>query len=423
MLKQLLYALLSIVLVNAVWAEQEIVHVDFLKEGYGAGETVQAIINTEPLERPLKAEQFGLYIDGIRKPIAPFFSRYSANSYLLYFDLPIVVNGPVMFKVEKILYSGSGVLEEITVEKEIAILPEPLSILSIIPAFVVLDVNQKEFQIQIENKKGSTGLNITASPSITHPYAERLQTVNFNGKRIFKFTIDPVKLAADDAVFIDHGGVDYKVLVLKREPITGEQNQTTLPRLGTLVFIAAKQEVRKTITPDIMLTGSLSLKNEGNLSLENITLQFIGDIRKITTIDITSIPQLLAGQSQDLTLTINAGTDASAGVYQGILKAEAIGSEATFPLYIEIRAEETPQPLNKTTIDLALQDNTNPPDDPELLTNRSRTTVETTERSYPVGLILMTLALIILGVVFSVMKKKKAVKEENFDDYIKKMRK
>ena len=127
MLKQILYVLLGIVLINAVWAEQEVVDIDFLKEGYGAGETVQAIISTEPLERALKAEQFELYVNDIKKPIAPFFTHYSVNSYLLYFDLPMVVNGPVYLKVEKILYKGSEVLKEIRVEKEITIVNDPLS--------------------------------------------------------------------------------------------------------------------------------------------------------------------------------------------------------------------------------------------------------------------------------------------------------
>lgn len=424
MLKRLIYVFIGLLLIQSgVAEEQEIVNIDFLKERYSAGETVQAVITTEPLERPLKAEQFSLYVNGVKKPIAPFFSRYSANSYLLYFDLPIVVNEPVYFRIEKILYSGSGVLEEVTVEKQIAIINEPLSILSIVPAFIVLDADQNEFQIQIENKKGGTALNITSSESVTHPYSDQLQIVNFNGKRLFRFAVDQKKLGPEDAIFINHEGVDYKINILKRQQIVDVENQTTRAQQGVLVFIAAKPEVRKTITSDMALTGVLSIKNEGNLSLENIVLQFIGDIRKIATMDTTTIPQLLAGQSLDITLSINEALDASAGVYPGILKAEAMGTEAIFPIYIEVRQKESGESINKTTVDLDLKENVPITRDPDIRANLSKQRQETSERSYPLGLMVMTLAIIVLGIVFSMMRKKKVVKDEAFDDYIKKIRK
>ena len=424
MLKQILYVLLGIVLINAVWAEQEVVDIDFLKEGYGAGETVQAIISTEPLERALKAEQFELYVNDIKKPIAPFFTHYSVNSYLLYFDLPMVVNGPVYLKVEKILYKGSEVLKEIRVEKEITIVNDPLSVLSIIPAFVVLGTNQKEFQIQIENKKGSTGLNITASSSIAHPYSEQLQTVNLNGKRIFKFKVDQTKLGSDAHITLNHNDILYTIPVMQRQEIAQQQPQPSQTP-AALTFIATKSEVKQIIQPGIVLAGTLSLKNQGNTSLDNISLALVGNIRAITTIDTTFIPSLEPQQSVDITLTINQNRDSVPFLYEGVLQAATGTETASFPLSIEVQEETSGGEINATEVNLDLKQNELPDDGEQnpLNINLSKPTPQQAQKEYPLGLIIVTLFILGILIAFYVLKKKKPIKEETFDEYIKKIRK
>ncbi len=424
MLKLLIYLSIVFLVLQQVIAEQQPITIEVMKESYSPGETVQIKIITEPLEKPLKADQLALYVDGVKKPIAPFFTRYSDTIYLLYFDLPLLVPGIVQFKVEKILYKGTGVLEEITAEQEIPITSEPDSILSIIPAFVVLEKNQREFQIQVENKHGGMTFNITASPSIAHLYTT-LQTISLNGKRIFKFNVDLNKLEQDAAVQINHEGTLYRISVLKRQQIIEPQQNETLPEAKNLVFLAAKPEVRKSITTDVSLSGILSLKNEGNITLENIQVRAVGAIEQIATIDTTLIPMLGGGQSRDILLKINEQQTAPPGIYEGVLQAEAGAIKTVFPIFIEIKELGRDQPENKTNIDLNLKrPGPEPPDDDNTFdVNFSKPKPQQTTKEYPLGLILITMIILIGAAGFYFLKKKKVVKEETFDDYIKKIRK
>ena len=403
-------------------AEQEIVSLELIKEKYSAGETVQVRLVTEHLERPLKAEQLALYIDDVKDPIAPFFTRYSENTYLLYFDLPIVIDGRAIFKVEKILYRGSAGLQEYTVEKEIPIAIEPTSILSIIPGFVVLDKNQQEIQVQIENKKGDSTFNISASPSIAHVYSA-LQTINLGGRRTFKFTADQTKLEEDTAIFIEHTGNTYKIAVMKRQEIKEPQpgkNITDAQEENKLVFITTKPEVRKTITKDTSLIGIVSLKNEGNETIEGILLGLTGNLEPITSIDTTMIPSLQPGEMKDITVSINKEQEGALGTYEGVLLAKAGIQQATFPIAVTIEAKQPQQEINRTTVDLDLK-RAEPPDGLDI--NLPKPKPLESEKEYPLGLILVTFFLVLIAVGFYFLKKKQVAKEETFDDYIKKIRK
>ncbi|GEM_PF-4111185 len=424
MLKKGIIFLLVFVLAQLVYAEQEIVGIALVKEQYSAGETVQMRLTTEPLEKPLKPEQLAVYVNGIKKSIAPFFIRYNENMYLLYFDLPAVIDGPVYFKVDRILYKGSAGLQEYTVEKEIPINSEPDSILSIVPAFVVLEKNQREFQIQVENKLGGTTFNVTASSSIAHPYTV-LQTISPDTKRIFRFTVDLNKLEGDAAVQIDHEGTFYNISVLKKQQVIEVRQNETRQVINKLIFIATNPEVRKSITPDIILSGVLSLKNEGNLTLENIQIGFIGTIGKIASTDTTLIPSLNDGQSVDMVIKINEQQIAQPGVYEGVLQAESGAMKAVFPLFVEIKATENEQLGNKTEIDLGLKGSGRelPDDKGNLNINLSKQEQQQTPKEYPLGLILITLVILLSVIGLYFLKKKKNVEEETFDDYIKKIRK
>ncbi len=431
MLKKISLFVLSISLLvwmQTVVAGQEIVSIELLKEKYGAGETVQAEITTELLEKPLKPEQLSLYVNGVKKSIAPFFTRYDERTYLLYFDLPIVLEQPTYLKVEKALYRGSAGLQEYTGEKEIPIINEPTSILSIIPGFIILEKNQKDVQIQVENKKGDSVLNISSSPSITHLYTTP-QPINFNGKRVFKFSVDQEKLEPDAAILIEHSGEQYKVKVKKRQEIITQQppqNQSPQIEGKGLVFVASKPEVEKTINADVVLSGILSVKNEGNITLENITLQLTGNLPEIASVDTTFISLLQPGQTLDILLMVNEDQNARPGTFTGVLRAVTDTSQATFPISVTIEKKRENQQVNRTKIDLELntENRENPVEENnEMELNFSKQVPPTTEREYPVGLIIVTIFLVLIGVGFYILKKKKPAQEETFDDYIKKIRK
>ncbi|MBI1972544.1 hypothetical protein HYS50_00905 [Candidatus Woesearchaeota archaeon] len=422
--KGMIFLWVLLVVVQGISAEQEIADIQLMKEQYGAGETVQLKIITQALERPLKADQLALYIGGVKKPIAPFFTRYTENTYLLYFDLPVESDGPAYFKVERILYRGSEGLKEYMVEKEIPIVKEPASVLSIIPAFIVLDKNQEEIQVQIENRKGDALFNISASPSITHAY-NILQTITVGSKRIFKLRVDQNILEPDAAITIEHAGQQYTIAVLKRQEMQGQppSNQTQTQQEKRLAFMAAKPEVRKTITKDTSLFGTLSLKNEGNATIEGIVLELTGNVKSITAIDTTLIPALQPGEALDITLTINKDQEGAPGVYEGNLVARADTVQAAFPIAITIEAKQPSQPINRTNIDLDLKTTEQVSRDQEFDINFSQRQQPEREIAYPLGLIIVTLFLIIIAVGFYVLKKKKVVKEETFDEYLKKIRK
>ena len=89
MRKIILVFLVSMMYLGISSAEQQPVSIELLKEAYSAGETVQAKITMIASEKQLKPEQLALYLDGIKTPLAPFLTKYDANVYFLYFDLPL----------------------------------------------------------------------------------------------------------------------------------------------------------------------------------------------------------------------------------------------------------------------------------------------------------------------------------------------
>lgn len=423
-MKSILTLLIGLLCLAQIVYADEIIILEPLKEVYSAGETVQVKITTVPLEKPLKADQVSLY-EGITKiPIAPFFMRYSDSVYFLYFDLPSTITQSAVLKVERALYkNNNSILEETTAQKIITIDNEKASILAFIPGFVVLEKNQEGIQLQVENKKGSSFLNITSSPSITHVYTG-VQTIALDTKRIFRFAVDQTSLEADAYIILEHDDGIYSIPVMKRQEITQQQPQPS-QTLATLVFIATKAEVRQTISPDIVLAGTLSLKNQGNESLNNISVALIGNIKAITSVDTTFIPSLEPQQSVDITLTINQNRDAIPSVYEGVLQASTGSESASFPISIVVQEEPSGEENNETAVNLDLKQNVMPSTEEEnpLNINLSKPVPQQAKKEYPVGLMIITL--FILGVVITLymLKKKKPVKEETFDEYIKKIRK
>ncbi len=424
-MKSILTLLVGLLCLAQIVYADEIITLEPLKEVYSAGETVQVKITTAPLEKPLKADQISLY-DGVTKiPIAPFFMRHSDSVYFLYFDLPSTINQSAVLKVERALYKNSNnILEETTAQKIIPIDNEKSSVLAFIPGFVVLEKNQEGIQLQVENKKGSSFLNITSSPSITHVYAG-VQTIVLETKRIFRFAVDQTNLEADAHIILEHDDGIYAIPVMQRQEITQQQPQPS-QTLATLVFIATKAEVRQTISPDIVLAGALSLKNQGNESLNNISVALVGNIKAITSVDTTFIPSLEPQQSLDIALTINQNRDAVPSLYEGVLQASAGSESASFPISIVVQEETSGQESNETAVNLDLKQNGMPSTEEENLLNINLTKKEVSQQAkkeYPVGLIIITLFILGVAITLYMLKKKKPVKEETFDEYIKKIRK
>ncbi|MDP1694360.1 MAG: hypothetical protein Q8L34_02355 [Candidatus Woesearchaeota archaeon] len=422
-MKVILILLVSLLAVMQIAHAEEVITLEPLNQVYSAGETVQVKITTLPLEKPLKAEQISLYEGATKIPIAPFFIRYSSTVYVLYFDMPSASTQDLILKVERALYKKNGILEETTAQRIITLDNEKASILAFIPGFVVLEKNQEGIQLQVENKKGSTFLNITTSPSITHVY-NGLQTVNTGTKRIFRFTVDQTKLESDAHITLNHNDFSYTIPVMQRQEIVQQQPQPSQTP-AALTFIATKSEVKQIIQPGIVLAGTLSLKNQGNTSLDNISLALVGNIRAITTIDTTFIPSLQPQQSVDITLTINKNRDAVPSLYEGVLQAATGTETASFPLSIEVQEETSGGEINATEVNLDLKQN-ELPDDLEqnpLNINLSKPTPQQAQKEYPIGLIIVTLFILGILIAFYVLKKKKPIKEETFDEYIKKIRK
>ena len=351
--------------------------------------------------------------------------RHSDSVYFLYFDLPSTINQSAVLKVERALYKNSNnILEETTAQKIIPIDNEKSSVLAFIPGFVVLEKNQEGIQLQVENKKGSSFLNITSSPSITHVYAG-VQTIVLETKRIFRFAVDQTNLEADAHIILEHDDGIYAIPVMQRQEITQQQPQPS-QTLATLVFIATKAEVRQTISPDIVLAGALSLKNQGNESLNNISVALVGNIKAITSVDTTFIPSLEPQQSLDIALTINQNRDAVPSLYEGVLQASAGSESASFPISIVVQEETSGQESNETAVNLDLKQNGMPSTEEENLLNINLTKKEVSQQAkkeYPVGLIIITLFILGVAITLYMLKKKKPVKEETFDEYIKKIRK
>lgn len=422
MLKKGIVFLWVFMLVPLVYAEQEIVDIEFIKEQYSPGETVQMRLITEPLEKPLKPEQLALYVNGIKKPIAPFFTRYTENTYLLYFDLPLLIDGPTYFKVEKILYRGSAGLQEYIVEKEISINNESNLILSVIPAFVVLEKNQEEFQIQVENKQASIMVNISATQGIDHVY-NTPQTLNQNGRRIFKFSVDRSIIQSNAVVTLEYDTTMYTVPIMQRQAIIEQPSPQTTEQ-PKLLFLAAKPEVRQTIKPTVILAGTLSLMNQGNSTLENISLAFIGNIKAIASIDTTTIPSLQPQQSLDITLTINQNRDAVPSLYEGILQATTATTTASFPITVKVEEETALEPSNQTiNLELEKEQQQSLDENPLKINLTKKGVSQQTTKEYPIGLIIVTFFILGVAITLYVLKRKKPVKEETFDEYIKKIRK
>ena len=139
----------------------------------------------------------------------------------------------------------------------------------------------------------------------------------------------------------------------------------------------------------------------------------------------TFIPSLEPQQSVDITLTINQNRDAVPFLYEGVLQAATGTETASFPLSIEVQEETSGGEINATEVNLDLKQNELPDDGEQnpLNINLSKPTPQQAQKEYPLGLIIVTLFILGILIAFYVLKKKKPIKEETFDEYIKKIRK
>jgi hypothetical protein len=162
-MKYIIFCFLFVILFSGFVVSQ--VEVDFVKDSYFSGETVQAEIIVSNLDDNLRSNMLELYQDGSDVPTSFNLVKLDSTNYYLYFDLGGDFSGDYDLVFEDIIFSENGSTHQSDFSFPLSVQETNNSIFSINPGFVKADDLQFNnlFYVYLFNR-GDEGINIVVDP-------------------------------------------------------------------------------------------------------------------------------------------------------------------------------------------------------------------------------------------------------------------
>lgn len=326
--------------------------IEFYQDGYVPGETMQFSV---PGETVYASRIFLYNASNVEiKGISPLVQVIRGDSY-------------VSMNVPDDLVNGTYTLKADGMETTFDII-DVNDALQFKPAFVVLDKNDDRFTIVIKNVLRHNTLLANSSTDSLRPY--KVMKV-LDAKDTLNLYVDYIyeNLSEDAQLFLFMGERSYTIPVfypgaeaadvVPEEEVVAEQPVVAQPveeEAPALVFLVSTTQVEKTLAVDQTLEDTLSVQNQLNVPLSNLSFSLTGDIGDIVSLNETTLDSLDAGETFTVHLTVNERKDAVPGTYEGnlLFGNDAYSASLPFSLTVEEAAlaeEETEvvtiEPLQK----------------------------------------------------------------------------
>ena len=342
MFKKSFIFLVIILCINTVSA----VEINFLKDKYMAGDSVQAEINLNNLSlvEPFSYNNIKLYNNNEKIPLNLNLYKLK-DKYFVFFDLPFLEAKDYKFVLENLIYSEKNILKKESFPKNLSVVSGRG--IAVYPALIYLNIEAWEnprVSLEIKNKASNDILlNFeSGSESIRFNKEERLLETGekyilsmilnmraysgneFSSNIVVKYLNDsysiPIIINKISREIVGSGGEVTKTEAVSEEPVE-------------IKFIENSDRVNRTLRKEDSVEGNLRFKNFGNKSLYNLEYSLTSDLSKIIRLEYKGDNTLEGGEIENFYIYINENKNIDKN-YTGELAVKSGNVKSSFPFYI-----------------------------------------------------------------------------------------
>ena len=329
-MKQFIFLLLLLLCLPLASAQGIILY----QQDYVRGETVQFFVEGENLF----ASQISLY-NASSYPIAsiaPIVQTIRGDSYA-YFDLPVN------------LVAGTYTLKAGPDETTFNVF-DGNDAMQVYPPFIVLDKNDDRFQIEIKNILRRETVSVNSSTDAIRPYKLSKTLEAYDS---FNLYVDYMyeNISQDESLLVYYDNRSYTIPifyleapaleVVPEEEVAPVAEEEVVPEETSeaLVFLVSTKKIETSLAQDVTLKDTVSVKNQLNTTLSNLTIALTGDLADLVVLDEIDVYSLLAGETLTISITVNERGDAMPGAYEGSLVFGNDQYSASLPFSLTVTEE------------------------------------------------------------------------------------
>lgn len=314
--------------------------IEFSKDSFFSGETVQANIYVEDLDYGLDSNMLTFFNNISNFPINPSLIQLGQDHYYLYFDLDEdLISGNYSLVFNDVIYRIDNVLTQDDFVFDMIIQETNDSILSINPGIIkVGDVQvNNNFNIYLLNRGNENILvSLTSSSSFIDLSLNEVSLgagqSNLINVYLSEYLIDNIET---ENIEISYDNKSYTL------PLWFRRDDTTFTDIelveGDLYFAEDVEFFNKSIYfNESIIGGYVKVRNSFNLSLYDINFDLDDSLKEVIDLEFSSLDEIGGNEVIKLYLNINENKDIEHGTYEGYVYLENGELEDSFLMIINV---------------------------------------------------------------------------------------
>jgi hypothetical protein len=402
-MKYVVFCFLFVILFSGFVVSQ--VEVDFVKDNYFSGETVQAEIIVSNIEDNLRSNMIELYQNSSSVPASFNLIKLNSTNYYLYFDLSDDFSGDYDLVFEDVIFNENGSTHQSDFSFPLSVQETNNSIFSISPGFVKADDLQFNnlFYVYLFNR-GDEGINIVVDPE------DDFVDVSTNVVPLSSHESGYFTIYLSDLLISGESGMKYVSLLSGSFgyilPVwLGSEDETVEVEEEGVYFVENSEFFEVTVNEGESLDGGyVRFKNGLDYSI-GVQFRLTGNLDEVVDLEFESLDNIEPQEVVSLGLNVFG---AEAGSYEGnVIVYYGPPYEDTFLIRVNVLDVEEEVVVNGTAnINYTGGDEVVDPDVPD----------EQDEEGFKLGTLfwIILFVLIIGSLVFWRYKKKKVKKPHPF---------
>jgi len=314
------------------------IDVEFSKDSFFSGETVQANIYIEDLEYGLDSNMLTFSNNVSNFPINPSLIQLTQDHYYLYFDLDEdLISGNYSLVFNDVIYRINNVLAQDNFAFDMIIQETNDSILSINPGIIKVDDVQvnNNFNIYLLNRGDEDILvSLTSSSSFIDLSLNEVSLgagqSNLINVYLSEYLIDNIETESIEISYDDKG---YTIpmwfnIDIQQDPVFVE---------GDLYFAEDVEFFNKSIYfNESIIGGYVKVKNSFNVPLYDLIFDLDDSLKEVVDLEFNSLEEIGGNEIVKLYLNINEDKDVEPGTYEGYIYLENGELEDSFFMIINV---------------------------------------------------------------------------------------
>ena len=342
-MRRLVFVLIVVLFSNLVLAED--IEINFMKENYSKGETLQfeIEINNVQLSGDLTTANIKLKRGDENQGISVNLVKMSETKYFVNFNLPLI-SGDYKLVLEDVKYTKGDNLVKVSFEKSLVI--NDLTGISVSPGIIYMNLEKKDNPILNFKLVGESAVKL----SIVGDFLQLSETeFTVSGTKTIELKTD-VKKNSEGRLNIEYGNSSYSIPIylFKEEVKEGDVNETVEEdkdariefnkELNEVEIIEVSLEFGKD------LQGPVYFKNTGSVKLYNLKVNLSESLIEVVSFNLEK-SNLDPEEVGEINVIVNPMKD-KIGHYEGdltIITEE--GVFASIPFILDLKGREIdPEP-------------------------------------------------------------------------------